>query len=184
VSVLVDSVLRVAALCLAALFALAAAHKFRVVLRGEAAHEPLIQRVAWRDRHATAVVLVAGFIEVGIAAMLAARPQLGAVAALAVLGVYTGELRRLAPDEACRCFGALLESSGRRRLLQRNAVLMAAALVVAVAPSAAGLRVADLSGATVGAALVVFAVVSSVEALRLFSRPARELEALKQIEST
>jgi hypothetical protein len=149
-----EGAMRVVALSLFALMLLAATHKLRLVANGAAATQPLMQLAAWRRRHAAWLLGGAAVVELAIAGVLIAAPVAGMAAVLALLAVYSTELRRLAKDEDCGCLGNFLSAS-RNAALRRNLVI-ASVTVAALAATATGtLAPAPISQATVGAALIV-----------------------------
>lgn len=162
---------RVICLCLAGLVALAAAHKIRVLAAGTPSAEPLMQVTAWRRRHAARVLGLAAAVEVAITAALLAAPGAGLGAALLMLGVYSWDLRRLPADESCNCMGNFL-SHTRSAALRRNAVLAALAAAAFVAALTGAAPVAAISQPTVGATLIVGAIVLAVDVLPKTARRA------------
>lgn len=154
-----EAAIRIFCLCLAALMALAVVHKVKVLAAGDAYRQPLIRLTAWRRRHPSLALGLAANAELAIALLLVLASPAGLGAALALLAVYSWELRRLDAENPCDCFGSFLAMS-RVAALRRNlalGVISAAAFV----PVAAGVVApAPVSQATVGGALLVAAVVA------------------------
>ena len=150
---------RSASLVLAVLLCFAVAHKLRVLRRGEAKAQPLL-----RDRAGAGFLLAAlAGVELLTAAALVVRPAAGLVVLMALLLVYTWELRRLAPGEPCGCFGELLDQTDRA--VQRNLVLLAVAAAAATAFLMGLAEAGELTQADVGVAAVVLAAVVARAAL-------------------
>jgi hypothetical protein len=119
-------------LCIAGLFAVAAAHKTIVMVRGEAHMDPIVWVSPFRRFPRIGLALGAA-VEVLVVVALAAAPQIGLVAAFLVLCAYTALLARLPASERCSCFGALLPDGSKRTALLRNLglLLVVAGLVLA-----------------------------------------------------
>ncbi|HET8895063.1 MAG TPA: MauE/DoxX family redox-associated membrane protein [Gaiellaceae bacterium] len=115
-----ESTLRIA---LFALFALAAFHKIRVLARGKAGDEPLIATSAFRRRYASQILAGVATAELALAASLVVIPAEAMAAAAGLLVFYAVELRRLAPDESCRCLGDAFGRTSARSARYRNVVL-------------------------------------------------------------
>ena len=90
--------------------------------------------------------------ELGVIAMLALWPVLGALSAALLLGGFTAVLGRVVRDGrlvSCGCFGSATDEPVSRVTLARNAVLIGLCLPAAFAP-----QVWSSVGDTVGASLV------------------------------
>jgi hypothetical protein len=166
-----EGAVRVLCLCLGGLMLLAAVHKGRVLIRRSADVERLMQVSESRRRHASTWLLLALVVEVAVAVALVLVPVVGLGAALVLLATYSRELRRLAPEESCNCFGNFLRDS-RVAAMRRNLTLGVLGFLALVATGAAAVTPAPVSQGTVGAALVVGAFAGSVSVLGRVGRRA------------
>jgi Methylamine utilisation protein MauE len=159
VSAVFESALRIV---LAVLFLLAALHKGRMLARGRARDEPLIAGSAFRERYAEWLLAGVALIEIALAASLIVAPALATAASALVLVSYAIDLRRLPPQESCRCFGDAFGRSSARSAQFRNMILGvmsgSAAAAMLLRGSAAPLRVET----GLGAALIVFAIAAAL----------------------
>jgi hypothetical protein len=147
-------------LCLATLFAAAGLHKLRTPLRFRAAldaYEVLPQRSV----NAAASALPFGEALIAVSLLYTPAAGFAAVAALALLCVYTGaiavNLRRGRRDLDCGCGAAEAPQPIGPSLLLRNLALMACASAVAVGPGDRPLHATDaltITGASLVAALL------------------------------
>lgn len=151
------------ALALAALFALAAGHKVRVIVSGDHTREPLLRVTGWRRRHARLLLAGAAFVETATAVSLAAWPVAGMALGLALLTAYARELRRLDPKVPCNCFGSI-SASAAPAAIQRNH-LLAFATFVALAAAAVDGGAVEQKAEAVGIAVVVLSALVAVEIL-------------------
>jgi hypothetical protein len=155
----------------AALLALAAAHKATVIVQRNATAEPLMQLTDWRRRHATALLLTAGIVEVLVCVALLLRPAAG-FASLGVLAIfYAVNLRRLAATDTCNCFGSALKSPSRRAAIVRNVAIAGVAVPASALYGSSAVAVAPVTQTTLGVALLIAAAIASVDLLRFVPRP-------------
>jgi hypothetical protein len=158
--------LRSVSICVVALLGLAVVHKVRVLRNGQAPNEPLLRLTSWRRRHAFGVLLAVGILEAGIAAMLLLAPAVGFAMLAALASGYAVELRRLARDEPCNCFGSTLRVGSRQTAMVRNILLAAFGVTAAVLYTASAIKIAPISETTFGVALVVSSVIVSADLLQ------------------
>lgn len=168
---LTSSAIRVVALLVAALFAVAIAHKARVIARGDARAQPLVQLSDLRRSHAVLVLALAATLETAIVFALILAPLAGLAAALLLLGCYSVELRKLAPGATCDCFGNFMRDTGAAAVRRNIALCTACALALVLALTGVA-DPASLSQATIGAALVIVAGILAADVLRVTIQPA------------
>jgi hypothetical protein len=164
-----DPLVRGVSLALAGLFVWAAAHKAHVVRERTAGHEPLMQLSQWRVRHAAALLAVATFVELTVAALLLLVPAAGFAAAAGLAVFYARELRRLPPDASCNCFGAVM-AQGRTSAIHRNLVLSAIGLAGAATYLSGAAATTSISQGAVGVALMAGASIAAAAALTHLAR--------------
>ena len=104
----VETVFGTLSLCFAVLLGAAVLHKFSVLSRGTAAAQPLIKVRGLQGRRAAVVLAAGAALEVAVAATLVLAPGPGFLTVAVLLLFYASELRRLAPEENCHCFGEWL----------------------------------------------------------------------------
>jgi hypothetical protein len=160
-------------LCLASLFLLALIHKVQVLLAGTASAEPLIRNRGLHGARAAAALGVGAAIEVGIIFALVVQPAIGCTATSTLLLAYTWELRSLAEEESCGCFGQLLELQTRSAAIARNIALATLAMLSSVVYLTGTVEVASLSQLTVGLALLVASAAGAGALLHREARIAR-----------
>jgi hypothetical protein len=165
-----ETALRSLSFGFAGLFLLAAAHKLLTLAAGTEDEQPLLARRGVRGAGARAALSITAAVEVAVAALLAVKPAVGFLAAAGLLAFYTRELRLLAPDEGCRCFGGLLDVETPRGSIRRNLALVAIAVVGAVSYLSEAVGIASASQLTVGIATLTLAVPA---AMFLLNRQAR-----------
>jgi len=126
-----------ARLMLIAVLLAASAHNLRMLTTGTARFHPVLLGVSTDSRVAARLVGLAFLANVLAATLLTFRPEVGGVASLLLLFVYTGVGWRALPaalsgGRGCACFGtALLDARSRYGILARNGFLgLAAALVM------------------------------------------------------
>jgi hypothetical protein len=133
-----------------------------VLARGTARDEPLIAGSAFRERYAEWLLAGVALIEIALAASLIVAPVLATAASGLLLVSYAIDLRRLPPQESCRCFGDAFKNSSARSAQFRNMILGvmsgSAAAAMLLRGSAAPLRVEP----GLGAALIVFAIAAAL----------------------
>lgn len=99
-------------------------------------------------------------VEVMIVALLVSLPRVGAIGALAALGLFTAVIvRELAGggDFRCGCFGAAHARPSGKGALARNAILAGAASALLITPESPHVGAA-LIGAAIGLLLLVVEV--------------------------
>jgi methylamine utilization protein MauE len=162
--------LRSLSIFFAGLLVLAVVHKVRVLSGGQAERDPLMRLSRWRLRHASGLLLAAGILEAGIAVLLLVSPLAGYGALFALALGYAIDLRRLADDQACNCFGSALQASSRRAVIARNVCIAGVSSVAAslYATSAAGIE--PVTQSVIGVALIITAAVAGVDLLRYVPR--------------
>lgn len=160
----VDDLAGALCLCAAGLILLAAVHKGRAVALGTAVSQPLMQLSDWRREHAAPLLAMLGACELVVVAALVLEPAAGMGGALALLALYTWELRRLAPDEHCDCFGNFLRTE-RNVALRRNVLLMAALGASLTATLLGAAEPVTGSQPAIGVALVAAAITAGIEAM-------------------
>ena len=153
-------------MALAVLFAITVAHKSRVLVRGEAADEPLLRRHPVLARHAPLILAVVVTLEVAVTALLVTRPTWGFVVAAAVVAGYTTQVRGLAPDQSCHCFGDVLDAESRDSALLRNAVIIAGCVVAAAVSLLGVVSETAVTPAVLGGTLVLLSLPLARAALR------------------
>jgi hypothetical protein len=166
---ILDSGVRVVCLCLAVLMGIAAIHKIQVLVRGLSDMEPMLHVTEWHQRHAVLLLAAALIAELATAASLVVVPVVGLGASLALLGIYSWHVRRLAPDESCNCFGNFLRD-GRVSAMRRNLILGAPGAAAFVAVVTGALQAAPISQATAGTALILTMIGASGSLLRDIGR--------------
>lgn len=157
-TVVLETGVRAASICLAGLFVLAASHKATVLAEGRAAAEPVVRLAPWTYRHAAHVLAVAALAELTTACVLLASPAAGYVAAACLALVYGVAARGLPPDEPCKCFGRAFEARGAAGVVRRNIVIAVASAGAAGMYLTAVLAVRPLAAATVVPALALMVV--------------------------
>jgi hypothetical protein len=140
-------------------FLSAAAHKVRVLRRGRASQQPVLQTVGLLKAHPQAATSAALAAECGLVVALVLAPLPGLALAALVLIVYTQLVRRLAPGAPCACFGGSGDLAASA--VRRNAVLLTlsicAAMILAIAPAARDRGASLLVAAVVGCGFVAYA---------------------------
>lgn len=156
-----DEAVRTLAVCLAVLFAAASFHKLKAVVRGTADREPLA--VAWGlgKAHARWTFMLAGAIEVLLAAGLLLQPGPALLTSAAVLAGYGCLLKRLDEEEGCNCFGKTFAEASRTTAIVRNLVLASLALAAGAAQLFADTAVAPLNEWTIGVSLILLATLAA-----------------------
>lgn len=149
-----------AALILAGVFAFSAVAKLR---------DPSASRRALRAARvpgSAVIALAVPVVELSVAAALLVRPDVGAVAAIVVLAVFTGFIAYLLVkriDVSCGCFGANATESVSSVDIVRNTFLLFAAFVAlqAGAPVAVALEEVVLASTTLAIVVVVLAAMTT-----------------------
>lgn len=175
---LLDAAVRGAAIVLAALFALAAAHKIDVVRTGGAAGDPLISSSGVLRRHPVLALGTAIVSELLASTLLVVAPALGYAVALALVSTYTVALRRLPANEPCRCFGSVLLVDRKSTAVIRNIAIVAVAALALAGYATGVLHSSAPMDRAWGIAVVLGAALAGAEAARAFSaavdRPTRK----------
>jgi hypothetical protein len=169
--------LRSFSICFAALLGLAVIHKGRVLAAGRAAEEPLLRVSSWRRTHAAPVLLTAGLAESCIAVLLLVSPMAGFGALGALALAYVADLRRLAENEPCNCFGSALRATGRRAAIARNVGIAGVSGVATVLYATSAVTVAPVTQTVIGVALIIAAAVTGVDLLRFVPRVEPDAES-------
>jgi hypothetical protein len=125
--VVAETAVRSLSLFLAALLALAIAHKLQLLRTGRAATQPLVKSHGLRGSRAALALSLALIAGAAVVTALVVSPELGLPATAALLVLYAFELRRLAAQETCGCFGEWLAASRRAQAIRRNLALGALA---------------------------------------------------------
>jgi peroxiredoxin/uncharacterized membrane protein YphA (DoxX/SURF4 family) len=170
----VDTLVLALRLLLAAVFAVAGVAKLRDAEGSRSALEDF--GVPARFTRLGGVLLPLAEIAVAVALLFPPSARWAAVAATVLLGAFMlaiGNAMRHGREPDCHCFGQLHSEPAGRGTLVRNAVLLAAAGVVAV--SGPGPAVDTWVGDRSTAELLVLAVllVAAAFAIRLLRRPVR-----------
>ncbi|MEZ5124071.1 MAG: TlpA disulfide reductase family protein [Solirubrobacterales bacterium] len=180
----------VARLVLAAVFAVAGAGK----LVDRAGSREAVRTFGGSHRHAGAIALALAVVELAVAAglLIGAAAWWAAVAALALLALFTAAMARslragVKPD--CRCFGRLHSAPVGPRLLARNGVLAAIAVaVVAQGPSVSSATPWPTGHGWVTLGLVLVSATSLVAGgglvIELLRRNGRLLARVEDLEAT
>ncbi len=125
---------------------------------------------AWRRRHAPALLVLTGLIELGIAALVVVAPGPGLAGVAVVAALYAVELRRLPAGAPCNCFGAVLDRT-RESAVRRNVLLAGFGVVGSLAYLIGALESTAISEGAAGAALIACAAIAATDALARLPRP-------------
>lgn len=145
-------------LALAAIFAVAAIHKLRLVVRHEARWHPIA--IGWqRLRPAAAWIFgTSAVADIGLVYLLITGSNASQVAVPVVLMLYTLVAARRARQSPCNCFStSALEARSMLALVVRNAVLGAGAVI----------QVSDAPNGTMAAAGAALCLAGLILMLRL-----------------
>ena len=153
-------------LCLTGLFAVAAGHKISVLHNHSAWREPLLAGSEWRSRHARNLLISIGGLEVAVGCLLVSAPVYGCTTASFFLLAYAIDLRRLHPDETCRCFGDILGRQSATSAIRRNIILAGMATGVVLWAEIAHRHPQTRAEVSLGATIVIVAVVAALRMSR------------------
>jgi hypothetical protein len=159
-------------LAFVALLVLAVTHKVRVLIRRQAAAEPLIKRGRWRSGHPNAALALAAGLETAIAIAIVVSPTIGLFGLAGLTLGYSFELQKLPAAEPCNCFGGALRSPSRKAATVRNLAICCLAAAAAAVSLVGDQGVAPISSTTLGVALLIVAGFASLDLLRHIPRAA------------
>jgi hypothetical protein len=157
--VLAETMFRSLTLVLTALLVLAVAHKVQLLRSGRAGSQPLIKSHGLHGAGAAVALSLGAVVEVAVAAALVLAPQYGFPATAALFLLYAHDLRRLAPNETCGCFGEWLAAARRTQAIRRNLTLAGLAVIGGVAYQTEVVDAVAISQASAGATIVIVAIV-------------------------